>query len=775
MNLHILIESNVGYGQDASVSGENYAFVFDGLGGTGAKSCIHSDGRKWKEAKVASFTAAEAVGKAIEREWEDWAQAAKGADTAELAALGETIRTELKRAIDDALQSAAREWNVIGGALPTTAAGWILFPQENGIAYAVSVWAGDSRCYTMDDQEMKLCTLDDVDEKYREDAMQELLGSGSAPMNNRAGINYEWHLNASFRRIEKRTLLLCCSDGIYGGMPSPMHMEYYLRLMADYETPQEMAQNWSGFFADSGFLQDDAATLEGIFFDASAARENEIESLREMLACPLDALEQDYIKSFPEEIDEETCDIDGMIGSLARQMCSKRSFHNTLKKNASDIVKKGRAFPDGLPCAKILRQMQEEYRAAVEEKRELLGKQLMRAQQELDEYAAGLDCGENEVRKERVELSGGAEARIRQNQYYEFLQEAEMRFNKIVRYMQEWYSFGMTYGMRRSEDSFDLRAISDLDDVMKDMCIFVNDHFGFAPSADGRGRLKTVRTGKAFIQRRREPLSEADQQDLKMTVRRMVESGETMDESLFENKSWSVAEVANLVMLTEKLIKAEREAARFEANPFSDKELSADAMEDYLKGHPASDARFFIEDWMNSKKKPAYFSLSEKDLLAIGRSVNVLMERAEENERIRERYEARRAQIMALWAQYKPQYEAWSEGIEAAAARIVPICEATAEAAEEADAEKLKKEIGEVSAQEFPNEEIGEAVGEADKESGEVPAAQADEAVCGEQTAAEAGQECAQVQNRDDEPSAEVQRGDAEQAWSDCESAELHE
>lgn len=282
-NLHIAIEANAGFGQDAAICGERYAFVFDGLGGTGGKSCVHRDGRKWKEAKVASCTAAEAVGRTIDQRWADWARQIGEASDGQTAFVLGAIRTELKRSIDEALQSAAREWNAVGGTLPTTVAGWITFPQQGGQTLAVSVWAGDSRCYTLDDHEMKLCTLDDVEKKYREDAMQELLGNGSAPMNNRAGINYEYYLNASCRIVSGRTMLLCCTDGIYGGMTSPMHMEYYLRLLTDYETADEMAVGWESFFLDNGLLQDDAATLESIFIDAQEDEEARMQSMREMM------------------------------------------------------------------------------------------------------------------------------------------------------------------------------------------------------------------------------------------------------------------------------------------------------------------------------------------------------------------------------------------------------------------------------------------------------------------------------------------------------------
>ncbi len=796
-NLHIAIEANAGFGQDAAVYGENYAFVFDGLGGTGGKSCMHRDGRKWKEAKVASRAAAEAVGKTIDQRWNTWAQQIAGASDGQMAFVLDAVRAELKQSIDEAFQSAAREWNVVGGTLPTTVAGWITFPQQNGQTLAVSVWAGDSRCYTMDDHEMKLCTLDDVDEKYREDAMQELLGSGSAPMNNRAGINYEYHLNASCRSISCRTMLLCCTDGIYGGMTSPMHMEYYLRLLTDYETAGEMAEGWKSFFVDNGLLQDDAATLESIFVDAPDAQADEdarMQSMREMMAAAIDGIEKAYIDTFPEHITDETADVDGQIGSLARQMCTKRAFHNTLRKNAVEIVRKGKAFPDDLPCARVLRQMQEEQREAANEKRTQLRRQVGRAQLELDEYVDGLDTGESEMRKERVDLSPDAEMRLRQNRFYEFLQDVESRFGRAVRYMQDWYSYGMGYGARRPEGSFNMKAINDLDEVMKDVCIFVNDYFNLLPRMDGRPRMKTVRVGKAFIQRRRERLSSADQEDLKLSIRRMVESGETMDESLFENKSWSLSEVANVVMLTEKVIKAERELARFEKNPTADKEPSTAALDDYLKSHPNSDARYFIEDWVKQKKKPTYFSLSEKDLLAINRSVSTLLERAEENERIRNRHGERKQQIMNLWAQYKPGYEAWDEAVWAKDNSLKPTEEPVEESKEESidvisagEADVLTTaetnsaaESAELEQKDQPTEAAGEASGEQGEEAMQQEAAE-EPAVEERESEEKISKETDSEEKTDEETAQQSEAAqasetaDAEEEWTDCESVEIHE
>ena len=123
MNLHIALEANPNMGQDSAVYGEKYAFVLDGLGGTGGRTREHADGRKWKEAKIAANTAAQAVKEAVEANWANWNKLLGNASNAEVGLVTEQIQGELKWAIDGALQQAAREWRA--DTLPTTIAGWI--------------------------------------------------------------------------------------------------------------------------------------------------------------------------------------------------------------------------------------------------------------------------------------------------------------------------------------------------------------------------------------------------------------------------------------------------------------------------------------------------------------------------------------------------------------------------------------------------------------------------------------------------------------------------
>ena len=756
MNLHIALEANPNMGQDSAVYGEKYAFVLDGLGGTGGRTREHADGRKWKEAKIAANTAAQAVKEAVEANWANWNKLLGNASNAEVGLVTEQIQGELKWAIDGALQQAAREWRA--DTLPTTIAGWITFPQKDGNTLALAVWAGDSRCYTLDDACMKQCSADDVEEKYREDAMQELLGSGSSPMNNRIGINQAYHLNVLARRIGKRTLLMCCTDGIYGGMPSPMHLEFYLRLLSGAESFEEMAQIWSEVF--EGCLQDDAATMELLLVDAQAAddEESRIKSMCEILAPAVDVLDEQYIKIFPEVIDEETVDVSGKIGSLAKQMC-RQNFHNRLRKNAVEIVKKGKDFPNDLPCAGVLRQMQADYREMSAEKHIELVKKVQLAQRELDEYVAELDVGEVVPCRERLSLGKSVAGMVYSGQNSEFLAWIEERFNGIVRYMREWYAVGKGYSFRRMDERFNEKAITDLDEVMKDMCIFVNDHFNELPKTEGRKRLRLVYTGKEEICRRKGTLSREDQENLKMNVRSMVESGEIMEECLYAEKSWPVAVVANVVMLTQKLVQAEKELSRFDRSPSADGEPSTAALDDYLKSHPSSDARYFVADWVREKRKPSYFSLAEKDLLTISREIDALIQANADNEKLRQRYEERKQQIMDLWAQYKSGYEAWDEELEELVIEQ-PAAEASVEteAAVETEAEAPAAEAAVETEQEQPAvEEAAEAPSEEAEPAAEAP------------TKPEAEQPAAETEEAPSGNAAE----DAE--WTDCDSVEIHE
>lgn len=376
MNLSIFIESEPGHGQDTAISGQNYAFVFDGLGGKGGKPRTNAAGERELEAKIASSVSAKALKKLLKERLDGWSSLIQNerhrSDTPD------EIATEITVALNDALQAAAKEWNA--DTLPTTISGWLLFPLPDKTFYALAIWAGDSRCYTIDDRCMKLYTQDDTAENQRADAMEELMLSGSPAISNRLGVDKKVRLNHTSLIVDHRILLLTCSDGIYGYVLSPMHLEYYLRNLGAEDSVERMVAVWNKFFLDSNLLQDDSATLEGIFV---GERPDDLAEFKEMLLAPLDELEEKYITSYPEP--PQMMDSDEQVRGIGVKLGKNDAFRAALAKNIRRCAEKGVPPPDGFPYARFVAELREKQPEWARLKKHSIEEQCRQAEEELDQ------------------------------------------------------------------------------------------------------------------------------------------------------------------------------------------------------------------------------------------------------------------------------------------------------------------------------------------------------------------------------------------------------
>lgn len=220
-------------GEDAALLMVNdmasLAGVFDGLGGSGARSYSRAGFKTG--AYLASRIAALTV--------RDWFKTLSENSAAGSLDVGERDAAELKKLLKDSLlkfKAALKEENgsrlksSFSKELPTTmAVQLVLPPSERRKCFTANfLWAGDSRGYIFDEDGLHQITRDDNDVS---DPFENISADGKMTNVLYAGGNFTVH----FRSVpmKKPFLSFVASDGCFGYFSSPMEFEYhFLKALA---------------------------------------------------------------------------------------------------------------------------------------------------------------------------------------------------------------------------------------------------------------------------------------------------------------------------------------------------------------------------------------------------------------------------------------------------------------------------------------------------------------------------------------------------------------
>lgn len=676
MNLSIFIESEPGRGQDTAISGQNYAFVFDGLGGKGGKPRTNAAGERELEAKIASTVSAKALKELLEGRLDRWSGLVR--DERRRGSTPDEIAGEITAALSSALQAAAEEWNA--DTLPTTISGWLLFPLPDKTYYALAIWAGDSRCYTIDDRCMKLYTRDDTAENQRVDAMEELMLSGSPSISNRLGVDKEVRLNYTSFIVDHRTLLLTCSDGIYGYVPSPMHLEYYLRNLGVEDSVEQMVDVWNKFFLDSSLLQDDSATLEGIYVGEGTG--DGLAEFKEMLLAPLDELEQKYIIPFPQP--PELKDSDELVRSIGAKLGKNDAFRAALGRNIRRCAEKGVQLPDGFPCAGFAAGLREKQSEQARLKKRSIEEQCRLAETDLDRLIGSVRYRvpvlENAVyhRKEGMldkfrqkplnTLHGAiqrlmnslfclyynhlsAKKHILKNQEYE-----ELSFFEIGDRNLHYRTFGgnpyppyppfpdpinfiCCYPTLMEDAKYN--AAEALETALFDICVLTDDFLDRYAV-----REKLIHVGTQELQMKEQELTAEQKKELKRWL---------IEVPSMELKHCGGDLTLDLPTLGRLLEAAQRYRDAVNAGE-DDASIFQEEIDRYVEENAAADARYLARKWFENGRVEG-FELPTK----LAASVQKLIGRVHDAKETRlDAFEQYRLDRLELWRQYKPGFEAWN-------------------------------------------------------------------------------------------------------------------
>lgn len=656
MNMRIFFENTAGRGEDAGIVGENYAIVFDGLGGTGGMRCRNAAGETRTEAKVASNAAAQAVEAAVRENWSAWSERMKAAQPKARKLLAQEMAGLLKRAIDKQLAYEMTRWTHDANKryMPTTMAGWITFPQENGKLIAVAIWAGDSRCYMIDSEYMRQVSKDDSYIGPGEDVMTEILSQESPRMSNTICVDKPYRLNVRCVELDRTALLFSCTDGMYNSLPSPMHLEYYMRLgFGESQSMRDVQEALSSFISRAIMVKDDSCTVCAKGFVPGT---NSFEALAEAMLAPVNEFDKAYIENFPDPPalpDGE--DADGALRKLAKQLSTMPSFVagvNAYIERMGNTPDEPVGKQPGSELINDLRGRRENKRYTCEERLHECDQRIGEAENRLRQCVSSLKCTRVVSRKVGDQnFSAG---------WYRTLCTEESNVNFIFEVLnglhQKMYRVhGDGYAKRAQYNRPTERDVTDAAPFLRDLVVLLNNikpmegvytsymqnEVTEEPLNEAQcSRIVTALLGDA-------PLTDAVAPDVRMTFAQM-EAIARCRETIREWKQKRAAIVAE-ADYTVKLTDEDRE------------KISTNYILMY--------ARDMLREWYKTHAKPAGIEMSDKLIASVEKQLErcwSIIDRGREE--YKRAYEEYKAQIMALWAKYQPNYvmEELSEPEEAA-------------------------------------------------------------------------------------------------------------
>ena len=236
------LEKVHGQGEDAepihsfpAVSQLGHCWVFDGLGGAGSKRYV-VNGEEIKGARLASRFARDVV--------DEYLKAASLRSSLPLdddqSKLTSLLQNRI-RARADVLETSRIKGKLMR-RLPTTVAGMAVSTSGTELVGCEVVWAGDSRCYSLDPTHgLRQLTLDDSDGDA--DALFQLLHDPK--ITNCINADESFHLSRRVFAFNSPVALFAATDGCFGYLPSPVHFEKMLldtmsRAATDEEWKKEL-------------------------------------------------------------------------------------------------------------------------------------------------------------------------------------------------------------------------------------------------------------------------------------------------------------------------------------------------------------------------------------------------------------------------------------------------------------------------------------------------------------------------------------------------------
>lgn len=192
---------------------------FDGLGGAGSRKYENYSG------KTGAYIASRSICGAVK----SWYRGSN---------IPGDLSNYLHRALSTCEMYADKSGRILGSlgkSFPTTIAMLTGAIFKNSID-VTCYWAGDSRCYMLDEKGLHQLTEDDLDD---EDAMSNLTNDGI--MTNVVSASGEFEIHIKEFSVKNPCILISATDGCFGYLHSPMEFEF---LLTNTLTKSKNIQDW---------------------------------------------------------------------------------------------------------------------------------------------------------------------------------------------------------------------------------------------------------------------------------------------------------------------------------------------------------------------------------------------------------------------------------------------------------------------------------------------------------------------------------------------------
>lgn len=205
--------------------------VFDGMGGAGSKEYLVQGVKR-----TGAYLSSRLVRNVVEDFFRQKEQVLRGVNftdermSLELEALVEELKNKIKQEMFDQIKVLDEKPSKIKSGLikrfPTTMTLAYFWeePSLNNKYNGIVMWAGDSRCYLLDDGGLKQLTKDDLRDDF--DAFHNL--QNDSPLSNYVNADVDFKINVRCFMVDSPFVLITATDGCFGYMLTPMHFEHKL-------------------------------------------------------------------------------------------------------------------------------------------------------------------------------------------------------------------------------------------------------------------------------------------------------------------------------------------------------------------------------------------------------------------------------------------------------------------------------------------------------------------------------------------------------------------
>lgn len=209
--------------------------VFDGCGGLGAR----------RYEKMNDRTGAYIASRVAGRTTLEWFEREMPCDQTGMYQDAQRAADGLKRRFDDALAGVRAEIETsgrLGGGtmirpLPTTASIALMDWSDAANIRCLFMWAGDSRGFILRPDGLRQCTRDDL--RIEGDAFENLYAD--SPLSNLVSADGDYHINSGRVICRAPAVVITATDGVFGYLPSPMHLEW---LLTDTLLSADSPEDW---------------------------------------------------------------------------------------------------------------------------------------------------------------------------------------------------------------------------------------------------------------------------------------------------------------------------------------------------------------------------------------------------------------------------------------------------------------------------------------------------------------------------------------------------